>query len=199
MIEVSLDGLSEEDSDQIRRRSESISVINNVNKLYEYSEMKGGKVKVQVATTQFVEDYSLDFNNLGPAPVPEYLERLFMPRINVKSTWAIQWPGQYPSDSKVVFREPKPVFSGAPSCSLLNDTITIRANGDVVVCCYDLTSLHIVGNVKEQFLDEIWASEEYKNFRESFIKQNFREPCKSCSVVVGRGFLSKQKSLAIVN
>lgn len=202
LIEVSLDGLSGDDSDQIRRRSESESVMNNVKKLFQYSKIHkengGGQVEIQIATTQFIEDYYSNFDSIGPAPIPDYLAKAFTAEINVKSTWAIQWPGQYPKDSKVLISEQKPIFKEKPTCSLLNETLTVRSNGDVVVCCYDLTSLHVIGNIKEQSLEAIWNSENYKEFRDSFENQNFKEPCKSCSVVIGKAYLSKRKLLSIV-
>ena len=43
--------------------------------------------------------------------------------------------------------------------------MTVRSNGDVVVCCTDWSRDTKVGNVKEKSLKEIWESKELYNFR----------------------------------
>jgi hypothetical protein len=54
-----------------------------------------------------------------------------------------------------------------------------------VVCCYDLEGQHVVGDLKEQSLIEVWNSEEYKTMRTRInnADQNPEEEpeiCKNC-------------------
>ena len=73
------------------------------------------------------------------------LEKYLEKGINIKSNWAVQWPGGHPRSSQVVYEET--IGEKPKKCSLLDETLTIRSNGDVVVCCYDLTSLKVMGNL----------------------------------------------------
>ena len=58
-------------------------------------------------------------------------------------------------------------------------------NGDVVPCCYDLEGNEIMGNLKDNTMEEIWNGEKYKNFRKRLKKSVFKpeiqpEFCKGC-------------------
>ena len=50
------------------------------------------------------------------------------------------------------------------------NTITIRSNGDVVPCCYDLTSKLVMGNIRENSLAQIWNGDiSIEELKELFI------------------------------
>lgn len=59
------------------------------------------------------------------------------------------------------------VLKGAPrkNCPRLYSTAVINSDGSVVPCCYDLYSSHVMGNVFERPLAEIWAGEKYRRLR----------------------------------
>ena len=194
-IEISLDGISGEDSDSIRLKSNSNEVLAAVQKLSDFRTQEESDLRISVATVQFVDDYFQGFEEVGNSPTPEWLNSRFPEGISFKSCWGVQWPGGYPDSRSIVHHEP--ILSRPAGCSMLDETMTIRANGDVVLCCYDLTSLFVVGNVKTSGVLEIWNSQNYENIREDFKVGRYYEPCKFCAVVTGRKFLVKRTLIPV--
>ena len=194
-IEISLDGMSGEDSDHIRLRSSSNEVLASVQKLLDFRIQEESDLRISIASVQFVDDHFQSFEKVGNSYTPEWLVSRFPQGINFKSCWGVQWPGGYPDSLSVVHHEP--ILSRPQGCSMLDETITIRANGDVVLCCYDLTSLLVVGNVKSSGILEIWNSQNYENIRADFKAGRYSEPCNSCAVVTGRKFLGKRNLIPV--
>ena len=56
-------------------------------------------------------------------------------------------------------------------------------DGNVVPCCYDLTSQLVMGNVNDQSLREIWINSKYKNLRDSIKNKKFISICNNCATV----------------
>jgi radical SAM protein with 4Fe4S-binding SPASM domain len=58
----------------------------------------------------------------------------------------------------------------------------IAANGDVTVCCLDTEKELVIGNIKEQSLEEIWDSPKAHELRMAHIKGDLgRYPvCQRC-------------------
>lgn len=68
------------------------------------------------------------------------------------------------------------------SCPWLYYSIVIQVNGNVVPCCHDPLGKHIMGNLIEQDLDEIWNNEKYQAFRKKvYGNQKQIDICKMCS------------------
>jgi radical SAM protein with 4Fe4S-binding SPASM domain len=58
-------------------------------------------------------------------------------------------------------------LKGVPGCGCeyVFSTVVVNSNGDVVPCCYDIHSEHVMGNLFRQPLAEIWRSEKFRDFR----------------------------------
>ena len=196
-IEISLDGLNQDESREIRKRSDPQKIINGINDLIEQRKKLMSLIKITISTTQFIEDYHTNYNEIKKAPIPVWLKEYKNNGVDIKSNWAIQWPGGYPSDSTIIHH---PIYNTPPkNCSLLSETMTVRANGDVVVCCFDLTSLEVIGNVENHSMHEIWNSTKYEDFRKSFSLGNYQKPCDTCFVVTGPKYLGKSKLLEVIS
>lgn len=194
-IEISMDSTSIAGSNLVRRRSNSSQTIQNIKLLENLSRERDSDLRVSISTTQFVDEYDIDtIDMLTKARTPIWLQEIF-PHMQIKSTWAVQWPGGFPLESKVAFMAR--VEQLPTTCSLLEETITVRSNGDVVVCCYDLIGLSNLGNVHSLTLSNIWNSAQYANFRYEFARKNYREPCSSCAVVTGSKYLKRSELLLI--
>jgi radical SAM protein with 4Fe4S-binding SPASM domain len=188
-IEISLDGISPSDSEAIRSRSHSSFTIAAIKTLQSQKNANCSNLKITISSTQFIDDFPKEDRNSKVPPIPEWLKEFMENEIEIKTNWAIQWPGGFPKDSKIVFEEsnaPKPT-----KCSLLEETMTIRSNGDVVVCCYDLTSLSVIGNVFETSISEVLNSKKLREIKTNFQNQIYSSPCNSCAVVTGKRFLGK--------
>lgn len=64
------------------------------------------------------------------------------------------------------------------SCNKLFTQTMINWNGDVVPCCWDAQSEHVLGNVFEGDISTIWFGDRYKKFRETVYEN--REKIKIC-------------------
>jgi radical SAM protein with 4Fe4S-binding SPASM domain len=191
-VEISLDSVGPEESDLVRRRSNATETIQNIEELIALKKSYGSNLLISISSTQFVDDYEIEsLSELTPAPEPSWLRERFID-LPIKSTWAVQWPGKLPLNNAVKFsgKVPKP----PSTCSLLDETVTVRSNGDVVVCCYDLVGMSHMGNVRHSSLSEIWNSQTYSDFRKSFAEAKYPEPCKSCSVVTGPQYLGRRET-----
>jgi len=185
-IEFSLDGLSPAESEKIRINSDTNRILNNINDLIKNSEkFYSSKLKVSIATTQFIEKKVFPVNE---PKTPEWLRKIFGNKVAYKPTYALKWPHMEILNSQEskgglydLVQDPDGEDSNA--CDHLANTITIRANGDVVPCCYDLTSKLVMGNVNSQNLFSIWSSQKYDDLRNSIMAKNYQSICASCAVV----------------
>lgn len=78
-------------------------------------------------------------------------------------------------------------------CDHVINTISIRDNGDVVPCCYDLTSQSVMGNVHEESLSAIWNNPPIRLCASLFTKK-FIPLCDGCNVVKPNAFLHVKKT-----
>lgn len=70
-------------------------------------------------------------------------------------------------------------------CTDIYKQIGIYWNGDVVPCCYDVDAGHIMGNIMDKSLDDIWHSSDYVSFRQrvdNYRKDPSADPaiCRTC-------------------
>lgn len=176
-IEISLDGVSFEQNDAIRRNSNGVKVVENVKALI------GLKKKLKVNHPQVFIANTMFFNQKGESP--EFIEKIFSEEIisedivKIKSTTAMKWPDYTPPDgiSTVLVKEEQ-----CPDvCDHVVSTSTIRWNGDVVPCCYDLTSKYVLGNILTEDFDSILLGDKYQALVESFRNHNYNNLCQGCN------------------
>ena len=78
-------------------------------------------------------------------------------------------------------------------CDHVMNTITFRWNGDVVPCCYDITSNYVIGNIMKQSLPDIWNNKRYKEIRRSiYILRNI-PLCAECNAIRSQLFVCKKQ------
>jgi radical SAM protein with 4Fe4S-binding SPASM domain len=181
LIEFSLDGENKEENDFIRRGSKFETVIDNVKRFIALKKKHGVKLpRITICSTSF-----LPAGTSGPDPVckvPGFIVKEFgsETEIDFKTTWAYVWP-DLPIQENVFSADPG---GGATNyCDHVHDYINVRWNGDVVPCCYDLTSKLVLGNVRQDSLETIWNNPYYQELRRSIDKMEFNELCKNCTVV----------------
>jgi radical SAM protein with 4Fe4S-binding SPASM domain len=75
------------------------------------------------------------------------------------------------------------VIAGTPPslCEYVYSTMVINSNGDVVPCCYDGESQHVMGNVFRQPLKEVWRGAAFQRFRRLVRESSNAIPiCRGC-------------------
>lgn len=71
------------------------------------------------------------------------------------------------------------------SCYFPFNTLVIRADNGVSLCCNDALGKYTLGNVEEQTLEEIWQGEKFMEIRNS-IRKNMRNDidiCRECDMI----------------
>jgi radical SAM protein with 4Fe4S-binding SPASM domain len=66
-------------------------------------------------------------------------------------------------------------------CEYVFSTLVVNSDGDVVPCCYDIHSEHVMGNLFRQPLAEIWLGEKFREFRRQACARRDAVPiCRHC-------------------
>ncbi|MBU0792204.1 MAG: radical SAM protein [Gammaproteobacteria bacterium] len=170
-IEFSIDGTSPQENDYIRSGCNYNKVIANIKSLCNEKANRNSPVpKISIVNGQF---WTNEYDN--KLAVPKILQTEFEDYdINFRSYYIQRWP-----DLKV---EKFTIYKHQPiSCMHIYNSITIRADGIVVPCCYDLTSKCILGNINTDSISSIWHNKLYQELRNSIETGiNKSELCKVC-------------------
>lgn len=186
LIEFSLDGLTPSESNHIRRGSDSLKTIQVVNKLIQCISRSGSRLKVAISTTQFFGEVDDGKSPLASkASAPEWLIKSFDGVQEFKATYAMAWPRMLVEDEfKIVeFDDESMTNPYLDSCDHLSNTITIRSNGDIVPCCYDLMSDLTMGNLLDSSIKEIWCQSKYNHLRQQIAAMQPPQTCSNCNVI----------------
>lgn len=181
LIEFSLDGESSDESQYVRVESNTQRIVKNIKGLIALKKLRDAKKPdIFIATTQFLRDRNLAGSLEKPA-VPAWLEQLFDGEVSgYKPTYAFKWP-HMGNSGKFDFVES--VGADSDKCDHIINTLTVRADGSVVPCCYDLTSKLVMGNIIEESLLDIWNGQKYSILRQSIKSKDYISICSTCAVV----------------
>jgi radical SAM protein with 4Fe4S-binding SPASM domain len=193
-IEFSLDGTSPEENDLVRRDCDHAVVVTNIKRLLAYRRQCGSTTpKVYISTTQF-RMHGVPLPSTAEAPVPEWLRRVFGDELDeiesFKTAWAMRWPHMEVLDRVYDLWTDPDDTETRTACDHVENVVTVRWNGEVVACCYDLTSMYVLGNVNETPLGEIWNNKKYVGLRRSIASGRFIPMCDRCAVVRPRVYLT---------
>lgn len=193
-VEFSIDGESADQNDRIRLGARCSNVLSNIRTLMAAKGAAGVlHPKIFLSTTQFINP-TVPVSEQEPT-APEFLSREFGAEIangkvsEIKATFAMRWPHM------TVLDELYDVFLDSEDTEIRNEcdhvlnTVSIRWNGDVVPCCYDLTSRAVMGNVHHTALETIWNDAPYRALRQSIAEMRFIPLCENCNVVKPNAYL----------
>ena len=202
-IEFSLDGDTPETNDLVRRNSNYTKVVENVKALVNSKTQKNlDKPQVFISNTQFLSpEFSSDSKRLDDKvpETPTYLLEEFSgeyaDKVKFKCTWAMRWPDvEIDQEIYGLYYDTNDLETKS-YCDHTEQTMTVRWNGDVVACCYDLTSQEVLGNVKQDSLENIWNNDKYLYLRRSIDQKMFVKLCDNCNVVKPKVYLTLKKPL----
>jgi radical SAM protein with 4Fe4S-binding SPASM domain len=186
-VEFSLDGTSAAQNNAIRRNCDYDTVVSNVKRLIDAKQARGlSNPQVFISSTQFLDKAT--YTEGQTALVPHNLKAEFggayeREIAEFKCTFAMRWPRmEVDEDLYEVYFDPYD-HETLNHCDHVDSTISVRWNGDVVACCYDLTSEYVLGNVLRDDLEAIWNGPKYLHLRESIDRKEFVDLCNNCNVV----------------
>lgn len=161
-ISISIDGRSPEENDVIRERGRYETIRSNILMLRRHLDAAGAKTVLQIGNTQLLRPG----DPVQPV-VPEFLRRDF-PGFEIGSGYAMVWPGM------------TVIQSGLGNVSLNQKTprgfcdhpfydVAVRANGDITLCCYDISGIEVMGNVHTSTIAEVYESPKYLELRRAIL------------------------------
>jgi len=167
---LSLDGFKKETFEKIRAKGKYDEVYPSVVKLCE--ERKKRNQKYPTITAQFsvmednkdeVNDYRNFWNSKGA---------------EVKVRPMLEWTTTGSVRSETIVHN----SAFRISCPWGNNTMAIHQNGDAVACAIDYEGLHVVGNVKDFTVEELWKKlgETLREKHRNHDWNNIPEICKGC-------------------
>jgi sulfatase maturation enzyme AslB (radical SAM superfamily) len=184
-IHISIDGRSPEENDRIRVGASYETIRDNVRMLEKRLREAGCQTRIMLANTIFRRP-----DDLMRPTVPEFIRRDF-PGIKVSSGYAMVWPGMTAQDTTLddlqVYQEKPRRFCDHPFYDL-----AVRANGDIILCCYDISGRQVMGNVMKDDLLELYQSERYVQIRRAMLRHDeagVPEVCQRCVNFTGDRFL----------
>ena len=193
-VEFSIDGQSPEENNAIRIGSDYHRVANTIKKLIRIKgERDNDKPTIFIANTQFADSgKAIQADPPPPRFMLDDFTGIYEESLAFKTTWALCWPGLESIKDSNFTKINQDVVSleDVTYCPHPVETITIRWNGDVVACCYDLTSKYVLGNIKESNLANIWNNEKYKRLRRSIHDKQYLPLCYNCHVIRPHHFIS---------
>ena len=195
-IEFSLDGTSPEENDEIRKGCDYKKVSSSIKRLIDIKRtLNSDKPKIFISNCQIPAD-ELQIEQ-GKPEIADYIARDFSQydksEIEFKTCFAIYWPGFPVDTSKYMLSRPYSNKKAVNYCEHPMELITIRHNGDVVACCYDITGAYILGNVKQTSIKEIWNNKKYRALRKSIHGRKYLPLCENCNVVKPWRFLIRKE------
>lgn len=184
-IHVSIDGQSPEENDRIRVGASYDRIRDNLRMLDRHLRAAGCRTRLMIGNTVFRRPGDL----LAPV-VPDFIRQDF-PGFKVQSGYAMVWPGMTAQDTTLdelqVYQEKPKRFCDHPFYDL-----GIRANGDIVLCCYDISGRHVTGNVMTDDLRELFKSDQYVEIRRAMLHRDGASVppvCQRCVNFTGDRFI----------
>jgi radical SAM protein with 4Fe4S-binding SPASM domain len=187
-IEFSLDGESSQENDFIRVRGPYEKIVKNVKRLIDLKmQMNSATPEVLISNVQFLKKENLEAIKNDPAP-PQYLIDEFSGSYKgqigrIKSNWARPWLDMGIDSDLFDIHEVPEMNVSEPTCDHVENIVTIRWNGDIVPCCFDLTGKQILGNIHQNTLEKLWNDSPYLDLRKSIKTGCFNSICKKCYIV----------------
>ncbi len=192
-IEFSIDGNSPAENDFIRRNCDYETVVRNIKRLIDAKRMRGAdKPAILINHTRSLdpETYTESQETDIPAFLREEFSGAYAGEVDFKARWAMRWPHmEVLEDIYDVFFDPYD-REDKNYCDHIVNTLTVRSNGDVVACCYDLTSKLVLGNVLRDDLGAIWNNKLYRELRRSIDTKEYVSICADCNTVRPNVFLT---------
>lgn len=189
-IIVSIDGRTPEENDAIRRGSHYPTVRRNLNLLRRHLEPAGVELAISNNILRRPDD--------PPAAVtPAFLIRDF-PGLPIATNYAYKWPGwTQEAEETALAVEADPGRRRGFCCAPFTETV-VRPNGDVTLCCYDISGIEVMGNLGQGSLEEIWNGERYRALRLAMMAGDeaaLPAVCRNCPVYTGEEIQERPASL----
>lgn len=179
-IFISIDGRTPEENDAVRRGSHYPTVRGNLRLMRRHLEPAGVTLIISNNILRRPGDPAV-------AATPAYLRTDF-PGMTIITNYAYKWPGWTKPEEEEDLAVATSAQRRRGFCSAPFTETSVRANGEVVLCCYDISGLEVMGNVTATPLERIWNGARYRALRRAMLAgdaEALPAVCRGCPVYTG--------------
>lgn len=170
LIRFSVDGGSPEQFERIRKGAKWHIVKENIT---HFIQLNKGAIQTGIICI-VPENYALSMDWMAQ----EFLDLLALVD-NVELRYPHNWDGR----KELGLHSAENPHTNKKICKFLKKNLVVLPNGDVTVCCADLNSKGVLGNIKDHNLADIYLSIERASMIENFLldKKHKIYLCEKCS------------------
>ena len=171
-IRFSMDGGSKEKFEEMRERAKWDVFMKNITHFCELNNKQPKKIPTGIIT---LVEYR---NKLNTEWMSDEFKKLLDMVDGYELRYAHNWGGEV--EIEELKNTKKKTFK--IGCSLLMHQLVLLPNGDITVCCADLNSKGVIGNIKQEKLFAIYNKPQRKEMLHKFIQGKKKEIdlCKDC-------------------
>lgn len=173
VMRFSMDGGSPERFELMRVRAKWAIFHKNISYFCEENKRQNANIKTHIISV---------IDPVNPLKT-HWMDKQFVEILNMVNSYELRhphsWAGEVDIEGESTNSKKKPHKIG---CGLLMHQLVLLPNGDVNVCCTDLNSKGVVGNIQHQSLFDIYNSPTRKKWLQLFYqrKKHNIELCKNC-------------------
>jgi radical SAM protein with 4Fe4S-binding SPASM domain len=171
-IRFSMDGGSKEMFEEMRERAKWDSFVKNVSQFCELNKKSSKPIPTGIIT---LVDYKNKLNT-------DWMSSEFKFLLDTVDGYELRYAHNWGGDVEIEELNNKNKKSYKVGCSLLMHQLVLLPNGDVTVCCADLNSKGVIGNINKETLFDIYKKPQRLEMLNKFIrgKKKDIDLCKNC-------------------
>ncbi|MEO6902440.1 MAG: radical SAM/SPASM domain-containing protein [Bacteroidia bacterium] len=172
-IRFSMDGGSKEKFEEMRERAKWDVFVDNIRTFCRLNNASAKPIATGIISL-------LEFKNKLST---EWMSSEFVELLNIVDGYELRYAHNWAGEVKIEELEKrKKKKSLKMGCSLLMHQLVLLPNGDITVCCADLNSKGVVGNISQEKLGAIYNSKKRIDMLQKFVKgkKNEIDLCKDC-------------------
>jgi len=171
-IRFSMDGGNKEKFEQMRMRAEWDVFIKNIKTFCELNKNSDRPIPTGIIT---LVEYHHKLNT-------KWMSEEFKELLNMVDGYELRYAHNWGGDVEIEELKNQAKTSYKIGCSLLMRTLVLLPNGDVTVCCADLNSKGVIGNITKEDLFAIYNKPQRLGMIHKFMKNKKHEIdlCKDC-------------------
>jgi radical SAM protein with 4Fe4S-binding SPASM domain len=171
-IRFSMDGGSKEKFEEMRERAKWDVFVKNITTFCELNNKNEHKIPTGIIT---LVEYKHKLNT-------NWMSDEFKHLLNMVDGYELRYAHNWGGEVEVEELKNKKKKNYKIGCSLLMHQLVLLPNGDITVCCADLNSKGVIGNIEKEKLFDIYNKPQRTEMLKKFIQGKKKEIdlCKDC-------------------
>lgn len=171
-IRFSMDGGNKEKFEEMRERAEWKEFIKNIKTFCELNKNNAKPIPTGIIT---LVEYHNKLNT-------KWMSKEFKELLNMVDGYELRYAHNWAGEVDIEELKSKSKTSYKVGCSLLMHQLVLLPNGDITVCCADLNSKGVIGNIIKEDLFTIYSKPQRLEMLKKFVnnKKHEIDLCKDC-------------------